>query len=879
MVMLKSFQRLGYFIAPEEVPPPFIIYLKKCLQFKDYLKPIISLRTQRYYQEAIRIYLGVKPYSKQAQKIAAIAVSKSALVREYSADLINVAIEELVKERYELPAFSTLERLVGHLKFRVNQRLYLQITAKLSQSEILMLEQLLSPEAEANTLTLNLLKSLPKKANLAQIKALQNKFNQLMNFGDTKRLLADVSTTKIKAWAAIAKASDLGELRDTNLAKRQVLLICLLYQAQVKTRDHLVEMFLKRIKKIDNQAKQRLVELRDKHLAQTESLLGIFTEVLQVSTEVVDERNLGQQLQSLFNHHGGAEQLLQQCAEITAYNSKNHLPLLWHFYSRYRKVLFELINSLEIVSSNSDQSLIDALNYVLKHEHKRKKYLPATIDLSFLSEAWRKLVIVRCENQEVLVRQQLEICIFSYLATELKTGDACVVGSENYADFREQLLPWSECETMLPQYCEEMGFPDNPQQFIEHLRSKLTEVALKVDQICKKGDQVMIGADASERYLLTVFGYGCNLGPNQMARHAKGLVSSHALSYTNRRHITSGKLEAAIRDLINAYNRLNLPKCWGSGKRAAADGSKFEVYENNLLSEYHIRYGGYGGIAYHHVSDTYIALFTHFISCGVWEAVYILDGLLKNTSDIQPHILHADTQGQSTPVFGLSYLLGIELMPRIRNWQEQTFFRPDKDAKYEYLDPLFKDVVDWKLIETHWQDLMQMVLSIKAGKLMPSTILRKLGSYSRKNRVYQAFKELGQVIRTLFLLQYISDRGMRQEITACTNKVEGYNHFLDWLFFGKDGIITENDPEEQEKRLKYLDLVASAVILQNTIDLSRAIQQLSAEGYRIKQSQLATLSPYLTGHIKRYGDYVVDWHNLPQPWEEAILLPIEIFET
>ena len=26
-----------------------------------------------------------------------------------------------------------------------------------------------------------------------------------------------------------------------------------------------------------------------------------------------------------------------------------------------------------------------------------------------------------------------------------------------------------------------------------------------------------------------------------------------------------------------------------------------------------------------------------FITCGVWEAVYILDGLLKNLSDIQPY--------------------------------------------------------------------------------------------------------------------------------------------------------------------------------------------------------------------------------------------------
>jgi hypothetical protein len=32
------------------------------------------------------------------------------------------------------------------------------------------------------------------------------------------------------------------------------------------------------------------------------------------------------------------------------------------------------------------------------------------------------------------------------------------------------------------------------------------------------------------------------------------------------------------------------------------------MYEQNLLAEYHIRYGGYGGIGYYHVSDTYIAL-------------------------------------------------------------------------------------------------------------------------------------------------------------------------------------------------------------------------------------------------------------------------------
>lgn len=75
---------------------------------------------------------------------------------------------------------------------------------------------------------------------------------------------------------------------------------------------------------------------------------------------------------------------------------------------------------------------------------------------------------------------------------------------------------------------------------------------------------------------------------------------------------------------------------------------------------------GYGGIGSYHVSDKYIALFSHFIPCGEHEAVYILDELIKNTSDIQPDMVHDDTHAQSAPVFALAHLLGISLMPRIR---------------------------------------------------------------------------------------------------------------------------------------------------------------------------------------------------------------------
>ncbi|MEO1431897.1 MAG: Tn3 family transposase [Cyanobacteria bacterium J06633_8] len=46
---------------------------------------------------------------------------------------------------------------------------------------------------------------------------------------------------------------------------------------------------------------------------------------------------------------------------------------------------------------------------------------------------------------------------------------------------------------------------------------------------------------SAERYIFTIFSYGCNLGPNQMARHSRDVVISHMISYTNRRHISTAK--------------------------------------------------------------------------------------------------------------------------------------------------------------------------------------------------------------------------------------------------------------------------------------------------------------------------------------------------
>ena len=134
-----------------------------------------------------------------------------------------------------------------------------------------------------------------------------------------------IAPAKVKSFAAQAKALAMTDIRELKLAKRRALLVSLLYRVQVKTRDHLVEMFLKRVQKMHQCAKDHLVELREQNLTKTESLLAVLTEILQTSTEQsteqTDAASLGVRVQSVLETHGEAAVLLAQCEEITAYLS------------------------------------------------------------------------------------------------------------------------------------------------------------------------------------------------------------------------------------------------------------------------------------------------------------------------------------------------------------------------------------------------------------------------------------------------------------------------------------------------------------------------------------------------------------------------------
>jgi TnpA family transposase len=192
-------------------------------------------------------------------------------------------------------------------------------------------------------------------------------------------------------------------------------------------------------------------------------------------------------------------------------------------------------------------------------------------------------------------------------------------------------------------------------------------------------------------------------------------------------------------------------------------------------------------------------------------------------------------------------------------------YRPDKTTKYRHIDAWFTRLVNWALIEEHWEELMQVVLSIHKGKILPSWLLQKLTTDSPKNSLHLAFRELGRVIRTLFLLEYVSSPALRVQIRAATTKIEAYNYFSQWITFGGDGIFKSRDPIEYEKQVKYKDLIANAIMLQNVVDMTDALHDMAREGHPVTPDVVATFSPYLREHIKRFREYIIDTEAFPPP--------------
>lgn len=921
LVWLKSFQRLGYFPCLDEIPSRLFEHIAQSIGAEHSPEKLFaySQSSQKWDHHAfVRDYLGVAAYGENARKAAIAASLEAATTRDDLVDIINVAIEELVRQHYELPGFSSLVKIARAARTRINGGFHQQVYEVLSTQTKEGLRALFERSGRRSKTAWDNLKREPKKPTVRHVQDFIKHLQVLLQHDLRAEAFTGIPDMKVSQFAAEARSLDVASMRDFAEPKRLTLAAALVSVQVGRAFDDVTDMYIRLVQRMHSRARDALNQYRIVKAAETDALVATLHNVsLAYKTEGNEVDRLGA-IGAVIEHK--IDSIIEQCEKHALLAGSNYLPLLPKFYKSQRAVLLSFLENVELVSTSQDQSLITAVKFVLNHKSSRAEWLtvPADIDLSFVSDKWMPLVTGH-KNPNALFdkvhRRNFELCIFTQVMNELKSGDLCIPLSDKYRDYRDQLISWSEYEEGIALFAEQAGIDSDPKRFVEGLQKQLNQAAAKADQgfpsneyltiengepvlkrltatpappglesfeatlkqYMKENDVLNIlwetdqwlnwtkhfgpisGLDTKidnprERYVITSFCYGCNLGPTQTARSVK-ILDRRQISFINQRHVTEQKLNEAIVTVINAYRDFPLQKLWGLGKTASADGTKWDLYPQNLMSEYHIRYGGYGGIGYYLIADSYIALFSRFTTCGSWEGHYILDFVTENDSEIQPDTVHSDTQGQSAPIFGLAQLLGIQLMPRIRNWKDLHFYRPHEDSLYEHIDALFDEQINWDLIEAMLPDMLRVALSVKAGTITPSAILRRLATYSRKNKLYFAFRELGRVIRTKFLLQYVTDIDVRRMILVATNKSERFNQFADFLMFGGKGMIAENVRDEQRKVIKYNHLVANLVILHTLVTMSESLQQMVAEGHAIDQQALACLSPYQTEHINRFGNY------------------------
>jgi hypothetical protein len=124
LLLLKTFQRIGYFVRLDAVPPAVVRHVSKAAGYENVpagLSAYDASTARHRHMVLARSWLGVTPFGREARRVMVEASVRASRVREDLADIINTAIEELVRQRFELPAFSALMRAARTARATVNR--------------------------------------------------------------------------------------------------------------------------------------------------------------------------------------------------------------------------------------------------------------------------------------------------------------------------------------------------------------------------------------------------------------------------------------------------------------------------------------------------------------------------------------------------------------------------------------------------------------------------------------------------------------------------------------------------------------------------------------------------------------------------------------
>lgn len=356
---------------------------------------------------------------------------------------------------------------------------------------------------------------------------------------------------------------------------------------------------------------------------------------------------------------------------------------------------------------------------------------------------------------------------------------------------------------------------------------------------------------------MTLYGLGTNTGLKRVA------VGNREENYRNLFHvyqnyITKDSLKGAISELVNAFFKARDHKVWGTATTACASDSKhFGAWDQNLMTEWHNRYHGRGVMIYWHIEEKSVCIHSQLKKCSSSEVSSMIEGVLRHCTDIEVEKNYVDTHGQNVVAFAFCYLLGFKLIPRIKNIHSQKLHLPFMNLAAELKNlkhVLSKRSINWELIKEQYDEMIKYAIALKLGTAETEAILKRFTKENIKHPTYLALCELGKVVKTIFLCNYLSDEEMRIDTNSGLNVTENWNGANDFIFFGKGREFASNNLDHQEMTSLSLHLIQNCLVYVNTLMFQDILMKkkwfalMTPEDFR-------AMCPLIYEHITPYGSF------------------------
>jgi TnpA family transposase len=353
---------------------------------------------------------------------------------------------------------------------------------------------------------------------------------------------------------------------------------------------------------------------------------------------------------------------------------------------------------------------------------------------------------------------------------------------------------------------------------------------------------------------------GCELGVAKITHTSKELGETE-LENTVNWYFTLENLRNANKQIVDFLASFELPNLYLRNRNqlhTSSDGQKYEVSVPSLNANYSYKYFGQnkGVSVYSFIDERHLLFYSTVISSSEREAAYVIDGLLHNET-IKSDIHSTDSHGFTEIVFGVTHLLGFSFAPRLKQLSKHRLYSFEKrkiyqDLSFEILPKLY---INTKLIEDNWDDILRFVATIKLKHTTASQLFKRLNSYSKQHPLYQALKEFGKIIKTLFILRYVDDKELRQSIEKQLNKIEHAHRFAKAIAFGSGQEITQAEKEDQDISAECRRLIENSVICWNYLYLTHKLTKADKTEQEKLLKALKEGSIITWRHINFYGEY------------------------